>query len=169
MNGTLLVTQDQKIYIEVDQSALKSFTFTDESGNHKYTRVPAIKPNSFFLAIAEGSKYSAYKFTKTHFKKADYQTDGIVEHGNNYDEYADESTYYLVDNKTNKSTPIEFKKKSIKNVIGIEKEKVDKYFDAHKEDTVDDNFLKASLKILVQWIAGISTACLTRPVKLPIK
>jgi hypothetical protein len=148
MSGTLFVTQDQKTYIEVDQGTFKSFTFIDGKGTHTYIRVPAVKPNVFFLVIAEGPKYTAYKLTKTRFKKADYHTDGIVESGNNYDEYADDNTYYITDGKGKKPLEIDLKKKSLKNALPEEKDKIDKYFAAHQEDPVDDNFLKGLVDAL---------------------
>jgi len=137
MSGALLVTQDQNTYIELNSNGYKAFTLVDELGmQHKYVRVPAISALASAEEIATGANYTLYKYTKTKFKRADYVTDGLTERGNNYDEYVDESEYYVVNNKEKNATAtkIAAKKKAFKDAFGADGGKVDQYVAQHKGD-----------------------------------
>jgi hypothetical protein len=74
--------------------------------------------------------------------RSNYISNGLVESGNNYDEYVDKQTYYWVDQKNEKAGIFELKKKSIKEAFASEAAKVDAYFSLHKHEDVDDNFVK---------------------------
>src|SRR5262249_11457199 len=88
-----------------------------------------------------GSGYGLYKLTKTTFKKADFHTDGMVESGNNYDEFADDVSYYILAPGATTATKIELKKKSIKEVLAGAKQKTDDYLSAHRGEDINEDFL----------------------------
>ncbi|HEX4372944.1 MAG TPA: hypothetical protein VHZ50_06540, partial [Puia sp.] len=151
ISNDLYLTSDKKQSIEIDRDQIKSFILKDNSGKeYDFVRVDGIKPNTFFQSLSNvaGSKFAAYKWTKTRFKKSDYRTDGLTESGNNYDEYVDESTYYTIDLTTNKITPFELKKKSIKEAFSTAKANTDKYFSLHKEDDFNDDFVTGLVNFL---------------------
>jgi hypothetical protein len=110
-----------------------------------FVRLEAIQPNVFFQQLVDpgttGSGYGLYKLTKTHFKKADYHTDGMIESGNNYDEYVDESEYYLVMPGGKDVKKVELKKKSIREALAEVRQKTDDFFGFHRGDDINENFL----------------------------
>jgi hypothetical protein len=81
------------------------------------------------------------KLITTKFTKSSYQNNGLVETGNNFDEFVNEQTYYYVDQLSNKGGTFELKKKSIKEVFAMEKGKTNTYFADHKADQVNDQFI----------------------------
>jgi hypothetical protein len=147
-----LFLTDQKTVVQVDGENIKSFTLSNAGRQMTFVRLESIRPNAFFQQLADpgtsGSGYGLYKLTRTTFKKADYHTDGMVESGNNYDEYVDEAEYYLVmpDGKTTKK--VELKKKSIREALSDAKQKTDDYFNAHRSEDINENFLIG----LVGWL-----------------
>ena len=79
--------------------------------------------------------------------QADYQTNGITETGNKYDEYVDEWQYFILSSK-GELMKIELKKKSIEKVLENESSKVESFFNDHKRDKVDEAFVKSLLQSL---------------------
>ena len=152
MRGALLVTQDQKTYIELDRGSIKSFTLEDAFGaNHTYAKQTIDDKTVFAEVLAKGTKYAAFKVTKTKFKKADYHTDGLVETGNNYDEYIDECEYYFANLKSKApADKFSMKKKSIKEIFGVEGTKVDTFFSQHSSDKIDEAFVENLVDYLNQ-------------------
>jgi len=142
MNGGLLLTQDKKSVIEIDQSRIKSFTLYDNLGRTQvFEYAPEIDKTHYPQVLASGSKYKIYKLTTTKFVKANYQTDGMTSTGNNYDEYVDEDTYYVLNVQTKQLQPLGLKKKAIKTAFANEGNKINSFFEAYT-DKIDDSYLK---------------------------
>ncbi|HEY4107465.1 hypothetical protein [Puia sp.] len=140
----LYFTPDKQTVVEIEKTAFKGFIFTEPDGEHYFIKVDAIKPDVFFeLVGGDGSTahINAYKLTKTQFKKADYHTDGMVESGNNYDEYVDTKEYYIVMPGGKEVQTVELKKKSIRTALSSQKAKVEEYFSQHKASDINENFL----------------------------
>jgi hypothetical protein len=128
------------VAFQVDQSQIKSFSITDGALTFNYTKVHSLDTNKLYNELYKGNKYSLYKDIKTKFIPSDYQTNGIVSSGNMYDEYKDESTYYVV-TSAGSSHEISLKSKSIKAFFAPDKDKVDAFFKNHANMPVDENFL----------------------------
>ena len=150
INHDLYLTSDKVSAINVDKDKVKSFSLKGADGNmYNFEKVPLINPNVFFQPINEtADKYSVYKLTKTRFVKSDFRSDGMVETGKNYDEFVDEDEYYIVLPGAKEFKKIDLKKKSIKQALPQDAAKVDTYFAQHKQDDVNDAFLKNLITFL---------------------
>jgi len=149
INSSLLVTTDKRSCIEVANADLNSFVLTDDERSYSFVHLPFINPKVFFIEIEkDAAKYALYKLIKTKFIKSNYHNDGLTESGNNYDEYADETEYYIVFPGGTSFKKIELKKKSIKEVFAAENAKVDSYFSQHKNDDFTENYLKGLVQFL---------------------
>jgi hypothetical protein len=142
MGGGLLITQDKNKAVQVDAALLKSFTLVDNSGNaHTFARVSAIDNNHYVEVLASGKNYGIYKYTKTHFVRANYSSNGIASSGNNYDEFMDENIYYVLDVQTNQMQKITLKKKVLKTIFTKDPNKLNKFMDDHSSEDIDDAYL----------------------------
>jgi len=148
VTGDLMLTQDQQSYIDIDRSSAKSFILKSANGELAFEQVPLIDPSAYFEILAKGERYSIYKLIKCKKVKANGVANGLTSVGNDYDEFTDEYTYYLVDQKNRRAKSIDLRKKSIEKAAIAEKDKSDKYFDEHKKDNIDDAFLKGFVAYL---------------------
>ena len=137
----LFMTTDKKDVIELDPENIKAFTLSNDAGAiYAYEKIPVIDPAAFLQVIKKDTgNYSAYKLTKTKFEKANYHTDGMVETGKNYDEYADEYQYYIVF-KNSAYKKVELIKKSLVKALS-DNQKAATYFKDHKDDDVNESYL----------------------------
>jgi hypothetical protein len=90
---------------------------------------------------AEG-KYALYKYVKARFVRSDYHTDGMVETGNPYDEYVDESKYFILypDGKTFHELPMRVK--PLREMLNSEAGgKAAAYLKEHRYEFVNPDFL----------------------------
>jgi hypothetical protein len=145
ISHTLYFTPDRQTVIEIDNAALKGFYVSAPDGDHRFIKVHAIKPDVFFELVggeANPAQFNAYSLTKTTFKKADYHTDGMVETGNNYDEYVDTKEYYIVMPGGKEIHSIELKKKSIRTALSSQNAKVEEFFSQHKDADINDAFVR---------------------------
>ena len=141
IDGQLMIATDARNYLEVDKEKVVAFAFKTPDTSFVFLNVPALSKVNYFLLIVNGPKYSVYKSVRTKFNKANYQSNGLVESGHDYDEYVDNETYFWV--RSNDSAGVfELKKKSIKAAFAGEKAKVDAFFSQHKYDDIDDSFVK---------------------------
>ncbi len=149
MTHKLIITEDEVNFFAVDDENVKFYTINYLGKDMIFKKVPAISENFYveFLAGNEGG-YALYKSVQTKLQKADYTSSGMIERGNNYDEFIDEFIYNVVypDGKTVKS--ITLKKSSIKKSLSNEEAKVDAYFAAHKDASANEDFLKDLVKSL---------------------
>jgi len=141
IDGQLMIATDARNYLEVDKEKVVAFAFKTPDTSFVFLNVPALSKVNYFLLIANGPKYSVYKSVRTKFDKANYQSNGLVESGHNYDEYVDKETYFWVRNDDSAGV-FELKKKSIKTAFERDKAKVDAFFSQHKYDDIDDSFVR---------------------------
>jgi hypothetical protein len=142
--GKILVTKDKKTIIEVEDSAIKSFSFFDPSEKEiTFKKINNIEKNRFLIVLVEkqGASYSLYKFLKTKFVKANYTTNGLIQSGNKYDEYVDEYEYYIGYSDLKTFTKVELKEKAIKKALPNNEEKVKSFFEMHKADKMNESLL----------------------------
>lgn len=143
VEGTLLYTEDGKTIKQFDGRQIKSFTiFNDEGQAYVFESVPEINTNHFVQVLASGSKYKIYKLLLTKFKPADYVSNGMTSTGTTYDEFLDETTYYVVKGAKGQPQKLQLKKKAIKIAFTEEADKVTKFASAHDADDIDDKYLK---------------------------
>jgi hypothetical protein len=149
IDGQLMIAQDARNYLEVDKDKVIAFALKTPDTAFVFLNVPVLSKSNYFLLIANGPKYSVYKSIRTKFVKANYRNTGLVETGNNYDEYVDKETYFWTNGKDSAGV-LELKKKSIREVFAMEKAKLDDFFAHHKYDDLDDTFLKKLIFYLNQ-------------------
>jgi hypothetical protein len=141
------MTQDQQNYIDIDREKVHSFALKNNDIGFVFTRVPSISKDYLEL-LGQGPKYAALKSIKTKLVKANGESTGLTTVGSDYDEYVDTYVYYILDLKSNAAKQVELKKKSIKDAIEGDKDKVEKYFTDHKRDDINDNFVKGLINYL---------------------
>lgn len=149
VDGQLMIAQDARNYLEVDKDKVIAFALKTPDTAFVFLNVPVLSKTNYFLLIANGPKYSIYKSIRTKFVKANYRSTGLVETGNNYDEYLDKETYFWIDAK-NTAGVLELKKRAIREVFATEKTKLDDFFAHHKYDDIDDALLKKLIFYLNQ-------------------
>jgi hypothetical protein len=147
-----IITQNEKDFFAVEDQNVKSFILSNILGNEMtFIKVPVISDN-FYVQLLEGGEnnYVLCKYTKTKLEKANYVSTGLIESGHNYDEFIDETIYFLVfpDGTTLKTIPL--KKNGIKENLSNEKPKVDNYFSENKNLPVNEAFLTGLIKTLNQ-------------------
>jgi hypothetical protein len=145
---SLLCTVDKNTVYEFSSSTIKSFALQTDSGQYTFERISAVNNGNFIQQIVKGEKYSLYKSIKTTFVKSDFYSDGLIERGNRYDEYVDEYEYYILLPGGKDCRKVEFKKKSIKEILSLDSVKVNKYFSDHSSEDIDENFIKGLLAFL---------------------
>ncbi len=151
INHTLYFTPDKKVVLEVDRSLIKGFDLAAPDGEHLFVKMSAISADGFVELLGgslDDRHYAFCKLTKTILKKADYHTDGMVETGNNYDEYVDNVQYYIVSPGGKEYQPVELKKKSVRSALPAAKTKVEEFLSQHKNDDVNETFLKELIDYL---------------------
>ncbi len=151
MNHGLLLTVDKKDISEIEKVDIKSFTLINNQGvSLVFVRIPSINPEVFFQPIGESTgDYAAYKLTTTKFVKANFKSDGMVETGKNYDEYVDNTEYYIVYNNGKEYKKVELTRKSLKKAFA-DNPKATAYFAQYKSDDVDENYLNYLMRALNQ-------------------
>jgi CarboxypepD_reg-like domain len=147
VDGQLMIATDARNYLEVDKEKVVAFAFKTPDTSFVFLNVPALSKVNYFLLIANGPKYSVYKSVRTKFNKANYQSNGLVESGHDYDEYVDNERYFWVRNDDSAGV-FELKKKSIKAAFAGDKAKVDAFFSHHKYDDIDDSLVRQLIAYL---------------------
>jgi hypothetical protein len=141
ITGTLLITQNYTSAVKASVDKVKSFTlFNDNGESYVFELIPAIDKKHYMQVLASGKKYNIYKNVKVHMVRNSYDSNGIASSGKNYDEYVDESAYYVLDKQTNtvqKFSPLE---KDVKTVF-TNKTAVNEFMRDHSSEKIDDNYL----------------------------
>jgi hypothetical protein len=124
------------------RNEVKQFILFDGSGKvYVFEDAPEVDGQHYSQLIASGAKYKIYKTINTKFIKSDYTNNGITSHGNNYDEFADESDYYLVKQPSGQPQKLSLRKKAIKTAFGADGEKANKFLSDNGGD-IDDAYLQ---------------------------
>jgi hypothetical protein len=148
MSGNCLLQRGKDKPIAVNKNQVLYYCLKLKTGGYIFERVALINPDEFFQVLHKGPKYSCYKLYKSKFVPAHQSTNGYVTEGNNYDEYQDIITYYLVDQKKEEALIFEMTKKSIRKILASESAAVEQYFKDHKYEEVDESFTVHLLEAL---------------------
>jgi hypothetical protein len=141
LNGTLLLTKDNKHMNEVDWLQTQAFViFSDAGVRFEFEKAPLVDKTHYLQVLSSGKKYKIYKFIKTKFVKSDFVNNGVTQHGHDYDEYVDDADYFVLDVQSNQVQPLTLKKKSIKADFAKDADKVSKFFSDNSGD-IDDAYL----------------------------
>lgn len=141
IGGGLLLTANNKGVTQVNDSEIKTFTLYGPGDMpYKFELVPAINKMFYSQVIASGDKYNIYKFINTKFVKSDYVNNGISSHGNDYDEYVDDFSYFVMDAQTKQLQKLSLKKKSLREDFAKDADKLNKFISANSGD-IDDAYL----------------------------
>src|SRR5581483_10293716 len=101
VSGYLLVTVDRSNIMKIDKDQIKSFTLYDNLDHrHDFEKIPIVDTDHFVQVLADGDKYKIYKLTKTQFAASDFAHTAAGGSGKEYDEYVDDTEYYLLDVKS---------------------------------------------------------------------
>src|SRR5215218_3084103 len=148
INKKLFMLLDTTTIVELSSEDIAGFNLKTDGQVSVFERLKNSTDLNFYQAVYKNDKgYSLYKLLTTKFKKADYQTNGIIESGNKYDEYIDEQVYFVLSPKQ-ELIKISFKKKNIEKVLENESTKVSTFFNQHKNETLDENLVKELLRYL---------------------
>lgn len=148
INRKLFMLMDSATVIELSSGDIAGFSLKTDGRVQVFERLKNSSDLNFYQPVYKDKKgYNLYKLLTTKFKKADYQSNGIIESGNKYDEYVDQLEYFIVSPKQ-ELLKIAFKKKVIEKALENESSKVDSFFKQHKGEEVDEDFLKKLLQYL---------------------
>jgi hypothetical protein len=148
INGKLFMLLDSATVVELSSGDIAGFSLKSDGRVLVFERLKNSTDLNFYQAVYKNEKgYSLYKRLTTKFKKADYQTNGIIESGNKYDEYTDQQEYFVLSPKQELSK-IFLKKKNIEKALEIESSKVGTFFSEHKGEELDESFMKRLLEYL---------------------
>jgi hypothetical protein len=145
---SLLITKDKATVFEVRTDFVKSFELQDDSIKCTFESLPLINNGNFVEQLVKGDRYSLYKSIRTRFIKSDFYSDGLVETGSPDDQYVDEFGYYIIFPGSSSYKKVELTKKSFKQALGPESEKVKAYFSQHKYEFVNEDLLKGLIIFL---------------------
>ncbi len=152
LTGSLLATENKADILSVSPSGINSFMLENRGKQYLFVHVAAIDSNTFFLKLTGvDSLYSLYKECKVKLVKSNYHNDGMIQTGNPYDEYIDESVYNITKPNSSTSRIITLKTRDMKNVLVAEKEKVNAYLNQHKNDLINENFLIGLINYVNQY------------------
>ena len=84
----------------------------------------------------------------TRLVAADFQTNGLTETGNPYDEYVDTHNYYIV--YRGEVRPVELKFGSIKKALKENVSRAKDYYANHMMDEIDEAYLKSIVEYVNQ-------------------
>ena len=140
ITNNLLVTIDKHQIIEVYKDSIQSFKFKEHGTLYQFEKYPTIERYRFVqVLVKDNESYSLYKSLRTKFVGSDFQTDGLVETGNPYDEYVDSHKYYIV--YKGEVRPVELTFSSIKKALRENVSLAKDYYASHMMDEVDEGYL----------------------------
>jgi hypothetical protein len=140
ITNNLLVTVDKQQIIEVYKDSIQSFRFNEKGELYAFEKFPAIERYRFVrVLIKDSEKYSLFKDMHTKLVAADFQTNGLTESGNPYDEFVDSRKYYIV--YKGEVRPVELKFSSIKKVLKENSSMAKDYYANHVMDEIDEAYL----------------------------
>ena len=149
INRKLLATQDNKTVLEINDEDLQSFTLVYDEITVFFERVPLINKTDFFVPLVENEKgYSLYKKLQTRFQKANFTTNGLIQSGKNYDEYVDESEYYIVLPGNKEVRKVGLTRKSLKEIFKQDMTRLRRYYTEHSGEAFDENYVAGLVNFL---------------------
>jgi hypothetical protein len=149
ITNNLLVTVDKQEIIEVYKDSIQSFKFKDHGKVYSFEKVVPIQRYRFVQVLSKNKdKYSLYKSINTRFVAADYNTNGLTESGNPYNEFVDANKYYIT--YKDEIRPVDLKFTSIKRALKENSSRVKDFYADHLMDEVDENYLTSMVEYLNQ-------------------
>jgi hypothetical protein len=146
----LLTTRDKMTIIELNDNVISSFMLKGDTTIVTFEKVPLISKDFLTVLVKSEVKYSLYRSTKTKFQKADYTNNGVFESGKKYDEFVDEFEDYIIFPGGKQFKKVELKKKSIRETLANEEEKVKQFFSKSESGVINESFLKELILFLNQ-------------------
>jgi hypothetical protein len=144
----LLMLLDSNKMLTLNSEDISGFTLQDDTSQFHFERLKNSTDLNFYQPLYKDEKgYSFYKLMKTKFMKADYQSNGIVESGRKYDEYVDEEQFFILSAKQELNR-VDFKKKSLEKVFESEAPKLQSFFDQHKGEKINEEFVRSLVQFL---------------------
>lgn len=141
IGGGLLLTKDGKSILELSFDQTQSFTLYSSTDDvYVFEKVPSVDVSHYLQVLSAGKNYKIYKLIKTTFKKSDYVNAGMIQRGNDYDEYTDDADYYAFDIHGNQMKKFTLKKKSIKEGFVKDGDKVNKFLSDNSGE-INDAYL----------------------------
>lgn len=149
ITNTLLVTKNYKDIIEANKESIRDFILNQDGKTYNFTIVNAISKYKYVEVLGQKENgYALYKGINTHLVKADYNTDGLAEAGNPYDEYVDVPVYYIMYQGEVKTVALKYK--SIRDAVKKDTQKLNSFAEDHRTDEIDENYLKNLVAYLNQ-------------------
>ncbi len=149
ITNNLLVTVDKQQIIEVYKDSIQSFRFTEKGELYAFEKIPSIERYRFVRVLLKNTeKYSLYKSMHTRLVAADFQTNGLTESGNPYDEYVDSRKYFIMYN--GEVRPVELTFGSIKKALKENSSKAKDFYASHMMDEIDEVYLSAIVEYVNQ-------------------
>jgi len=142
MNDRLLIAQDSLEYFELGNKKVLAFAIKTGDSAYVFLHLPLLSDTGYFLLLAQGSKYSAYKSFRTIYEASNYKSDGMVTSGHQDNEYIDDQSYYWVDQIHNKAGGFTLKKKSIGKAFSFEMAKTEEFLSKFRNNDINDEFIK---------------------------
>lgn len=141
ITGNLLLSRDGKTIENVNWDQVQAFTlFSPTDQRFDFDKVPEIDKSHYLQSLGSGKKYKILKQITTKFVKSDYANSGMIQHGNDYDEYVDDANYFVYDVEAKQVLKLSLKKKSIKEDFAKEADKVNKFLSSNS-GSIDDEYL----------------------------
>ena len=141
ITGSLLLSRDGKTIENVNWDQVQRFTlFSPTDQRYDFEKLADIDKSHYLQSLGSGNKYKIFKQISTKFIKSDYANSGMIQHGNDYDEYVDDANYYVFDVQAKQVLKLSLKKKSIKEDFSKEADKVNKFLSSNS-GSIDDEYL----------------------------
>ncbi len=132
---------DDTHVMELDFDAVSQFKVTDGVFTYLFEKIPLISQGKYFIKLNQkDGKFEFVKLVKTTFEAANYQTAGMVESGHNYDLYADEYTYYLVNVDKGSYNRIDLKRRFVEKFFS-ENAKATEFFKKNDSGPTDESYI----------------------------
>ncbi len=114
INNRLILRMDENYVMQLDFTNVLAFKLSDNIHTCMLEKVPLINPGLYFqkLNTTDGN-YEFVKQINTRFEPANFQTNGMISSGHNYDLYTDNFSYFLVNAVKGTYKKIDMKKKTI--------------------------------------------------------
>jgi hypothetical protein len=135
--------KDSSVVLLGDFNQIYSFKLNTDKTHlfEKATHYDSTKKNIFYEVLFKNNNYTLLKYVKTKFIKADMSDIMKVKNGDLYDEFKDETNYYL-SYQNGLPQKIELKEKSIKKCFPNSKTKqIQAYFQQNEDSHIDEHYL----------------------------
>jgi hypothetical protein len=141
INNRLILRMDENYVMQLDFTNVLAFKLSDNIHTCMLEKVPLINPGLYFqkLNTTDGN-YEFVKQISTRFEPANFQTNGMISTGHNYDLYTDNFSYFLVNAVKGTYKKIDLKKKTITEYFHDEPLAAE-YFRQHGSETVSEQLV----------------------------